>query len=82
MLKYPFWQFEGFHFGHSTFFISVSVSAPNLLNADNALKFRIGFAVMNELSAKHSGFMVMSIIEKTRRKLIILFSEQGLNAVF
>lgn len=37
---------------------------------------------MNELSAKHSGFMVMSIIEKTRRKLIILFSEQGLNAVF
>lgn len=37
---------------------------------------------MNELSAKHSGFMVVSITEETGRKLIILFSEQGLNAVF
>jgi len=38
--------------------------------------------MMNELSAKHSDSGVMSIIEKPRRKLIILFSDQGLNSVF
>lgn len=32
--------------------------------------------MMNELSAKHSDSGVMSIIEKPRRKLIILFSEK------
>lgn len=40
------------------------------------------FTTMNELSTKYSDSVVMSIIEKLRRKLIILFSEQGLNDVF
>lgn len=73
--RISFWTFKVLYF-------ILCVSAPNLLNADNALKFHVGFAVMNELSAKHSGFMVVSITEETGRKLIILFSEQGLNAVF
>lgn len=34
------------------------------------------------MSAKHSDSGVMNIIEKPQRKLIILFSEQGLDSVF
>lgn len=37
--KISFWQSEVFHIGHPTYFTLVCVSAPCLLNGDNALSF-------------------------------------------
>lgn len=84
MLKYNFDSLKYFTLDTQLFLLHLlsSVSASYLLNGDNALNFHMGFTMMNELSVKHSDSWVMSIIEKPRRKLIILFSEQGLSSVF